>query len=162
MVCRLGSIRTNLKLDIGFGDAVFPGPVQLDYPVLLDSPPFTIYTYSLESVIAEKFEAMISLDRRNSRMKDFYDIHYILQNYKLDPASLEEAVRQTLKRRKSILPNAPAVFDDTFRRDLRNLQLWKAFLNRIQAPPLAFEVVLDTIGDYLRPIYKKMHRGNTA
>ena len=61
VLCRLGSIRTNLKLDIGFGDIVFPGPIQMEYPTLLGSESFKISAYSLESVIAEKFEAIIGV-----------------------------------------------------------------------------------------------------
>jgi len=79
--CRLGTIRTNLKLDIGFGDVIYPRPLQMDYPALLEAQSFKIYVYSLESVIAEKFDAMIVLDARNSRMKDFYDIYNLLTKH---------------------------------------------------------------------------------
>ena len=115
VLCKLGSIRTNLKLDIGFGDIVFPGPVEMEYPVLLSSESIRISAYSLESVIAEKFEAMIVLDTRNSRMKDFYDIHDILTNHQIESSTLKEAIRLTFERRRTILPEAPAVFQEEFR-----------------------------------------------
>ncbi|AHC15639.1 nucleotidyl transferase AbiEii/AbiGii toxin family protein [Salinispira pacifica] len=124
VLCRLGSIRTNLKLDIGFGDTIYPGPVQMEYPALLETDPIKISAYSLESVIAEKFDAMIVLDARNSRMKDFYDIYDILTNHRIDQAILEEAIRLTINTRRTILPEAPAIFQDAFSSDPRNQQLW--------------------------------------
>jgi hypothetical protein len=75
-------------------------------------------------VITEKFEAMIVLDVRNSRMKDFFDIHDILTNQKIDHAALKEAIRQTFKTRRTILARDPAIFQDDFSSDPRNLQLW--------------------------------------
>lgn len=75
----LGNIRQQLQLDIGFGDVVRPKPYTRDYPVLLGMVAPNIWVYSLESVIAEKFEAMIRLSVINSRMKDFYDIFTLLR-----------------------------------------------------------------------------------
>lgn len=154
--CHLGNIHTNLKVDIGFGDVIFPEPVQMDYPTLLESEPVAILAYSLESVIAEKFEAMVALDFRNSRMKDFYDIHDILTTRQIDSASLKEAVRLTFERRRTILPETPAIFQDVFAIDPRNEQLWQAFLNRIKADPIPLSEVLESITTHLLPIYQKM------
>ncbi|MDA3957721.1 MAG: nucleotidyl transferase AbiEii/AbiGii toxin family protein [Oceanispirochaeta sp.] len=156
VLCRLGSIRTNLKLDIGFGDIVFPGPVQMEYPLLLDSESFRISAYSLESVIAEKFEAMIILDIRNSRMKDFYDIYDILINNMIDIDSLKEAIRLTFERRQTILPLKPAIFQNRFSSDPRNLQLWKAFLNRIKINQIDFSLIMEKLQEYLYPVYKEI------
>ncbi len=95
--CRLGTIRTNLKVDIGFGDVIYPGPLQMDYPMLLQTDSFKISAYSLESVIAEKFDAMIVLDARNSRMKDFYDIYNLLTKQNIQPSTLNKAIKLTIQ-----------------------------------------------------------------
>ena len=158
VLCRLGSIRTNLKLDIGFGDTVYPGPVKVEYPTLLETESIRISAYSLESVIAEKFDAMIVLDARNSRMKDFYDIYDILTNQKIDNVVLEEAIRLTFNTRRTILPAAPAIFQDDFSSDPRNLQLWKGFLKRIKVEEIGFANVMNKITGQLNPIYNNLKR----
>ncbi|MGB5619621.1 MAG: nucleotidyl transferase AbiEii/AbiGii toxin family protein [Desulfobacterales bacterium] len=73
----LGSIRLFLQIDIGFGDVVIPGPGKVKYPVLLDFPEPELNGYTMESTIAEKFQAMVKFGLLNSRMKDFYDIWFI-------------------------------------------------------------------------------------
>jgi hypothetical protein len=110
----------------------------------------------LESVIAEKFEAMIILDIRNSRMKDFYDIYDILINNMIDIDSLKEAIRLTFERRQTILPLKPAIFQNRFSSDPRNLQLWKAFLNRIKINQIDFSLIMEKLQEYLYPVYKEI------
>ena len=122
--CNPGNIRTVLKIDIGFGDRIYPNPVMMTYPTLLNSFGVTLLAYSLESVVAEKFEAMIVLDARNSRMKDFYDIHEILSKHHIADDSLVEAIRLTLQTRRTNLPDAPAIFTDDFRKNDRNIRMW--------------------------------------
>ena len=96
---------------------------------------------------------MITLDQRNSRLKDFYDINSILYYHKIDPKTLKEAIKLTFLRRQTVLPEAPAIFQNTFGIDPRNLLFWKAFLNRIKADPLDFKLILDNIKEHLQPIY---------
>lgn len=73
IMASMDSVRQRISMDIGFGDVVTPGPQDLDYPLLLENVPgVSILAYSLETVVAEKFEAMISLSVNNSRMKDFF------------------------------------------------------------------------------------------
>jgi len=156
VICTLGNIRTVLKMDIGFGDLIYPEPIQMDYPTLLKNHNFIIQTYSLESVIAEKFEAMIVLDTRNSRMKDFYDIYDILIKNEINDTSLREAVKLTMKTRNTVTPDKPAIFNDSFSSDTRNLQLWESFLKRIKAETIDFGKVLSLIRKKLESIYKEI------
>ena len=156
VICTLGNIRTVLKMDIGFGDIIYPEPIQMDYPTLLKNNNFIIQTYSLESVVAEKFEAMIVLDARNSRMKDFFDIYDILIKNEINETSLREAIILTMKTRHTITPDEPAIFNDSFSTDVRNLQLWASFLNRIKAEPIDFGEVLNLIRKKLESIYKEI------
>ena len=149
--CFLGNMKTNLQVDIGFGDEIVPEPVEIDYPEILEKEGFKISVYSLESVIAEKFEAMIVLDTLNSRMKDFYDIYNILTEEKINLKVLEQAIGRTFKIRHTVLPDDPAVFSDNFSSDIRNINLWNAFLKRIKAENILFE----TVSDYTMPDCKK-------
>ena len=154
--CSLGNMRTNLKLDIGFGDTISPAPVEMTYPEILSKQGFRIFAYSMESVIAEKFEAMIVLDASNSRMKDFYDIYQILIENTISLKSLAEAIRQTFQARHTILPDNPAIFSTDFPEDSRNLNMWNAFLKRIKSDDIPFSTVMAEIKKILEPIYRTL------
>ena len=74
---KLTSARQTLQIDIGFGDRIVPGPVEIEFPVILDQPAPRIKGYSKESVISEKLEAIVRFNFLTSRMKDFYDILFL-------------------------------------------------------------------------------------
>ena len=98
---RLGAARIPLQVDIGFGDAVTPAPVETSYPVLLaDMPVPRLRVYPRETVIAEKVEAMVTLGLGNSRMKDFFDIWYLARTFEFDEATLRAAIRATFSRHR--------------------------------------------------------------
>ena len=106
----LGKARVSLQIDIGFGDVVVPGPGRVAYPVLLEFPPPELNGYTMESTIAEKYQAMVKLGILNSRMKDFYDIWLLSHTFDFDGEVLAEAVNRTFKNRKTDLNTEPAVF----------------------------------------------------
>lgn len=98
----LGSIRHLLQIDIGFGDIVTPSPCSLSYPVLLvDLATPNIIAYSNETVIAEKFQAMIELSAFNSRMKDFFDVYNLIKNKNFDKNVLKDAILATFRNRST-------------------------------------------------------------
>lgn len=101
---RVGKARVSLQIDMGIGDAVWPAPRTCTYPTLLGSPAPVMLAYPKEAVIAEKFEAMVVLGDRNSRIKDFFDLHYLASRFEFDRATLAEAVRRTFERRNTPLP----------------------------------------------------------
>jgi hypothetical protein len=103
-----------IQVDIGFGDAVTPAPVEITFPLLLpDRPAPMLKAYPVETVIAEKFEAMVSLGLANTRLKDFYDLWCIAQTFELQYELLAEAVRNTFARRQTPLPDGlPAGLSD--------------------------------------------------
>ncbi|MGE5483830.1 MAG: nucleotidyl transferase AbiEii/AbiGii toxin family protein [Ignavibacteriales bacterium] len=115
--CFLEQAHKTLQIDIGFEDIVFPRPVSMDYPSILDDEPSRIWTYTLESVIAEKFEAMLRFSHINSRFKDFYDVYWLSLNHGFDGRTLQEAVFETTSRRATPLERQPAVFDPEFAGD---------------------------------------------
>lgn len=106
---RLDSLRTQLSLDVGFGDKINPAPKPLDFPVLLnltEAPSPTILVYNIETVIAEKLQAMAFLGYQNSRAKDFYDLYYASRTESLNAASLRKTVRATFAHRATPLEDA--------------------------------------------------------
>jgi predicted nucleotidyltransferase component of viral defense system len=126
----LGGARNVLQLDIGFGDKIIGGPVEIDFPVLLDFPAPKIQVYSKESAIAEKFEAIVRLSFITSRMKDFYDILYLASHESFNFETLHEAIIATFDRRETPLGDRSVIFGDEFRRARDKQEQWQAFLTR--------------------------------
>jgi predicted nucleotidyltransferase component of viral defense system len=150
----LDKSRHVLQFDIGFGDIVVPKPIPMEYPSLLDMERPKIKAYSLESIIAEKFEAMIALSEANSRMKDFYDVYTLSRMFAFEGLILYEAISQTLQRRGTPLTAVPAVFSDKFMQ-LKDKQVqWKAFQRRINvAESVEFPEVIESIKKFIQPVY---------
>lgn len=131
LVARLGKARVPIQVDIGFGDAVTPKPVQTDFPTLLDFPAPRLAMYPRETVVAEKFEAMVKLGLANSRMKDFYDIWALSREFDFDGGVLSAAIQATFKRRKTALtPTMPLALTSEFSSDPLKQTQWKAFVRR--------------------------------
>ena len=151
----LDNIRKTLQLDIGFGDIVIPKPQVMEYPTLLDMDKPIIKVYSKESVIAEKFEAMLYLAEANSRMKDFYDIYNLCTNFDFDGRVLYEAISQTLIRRATPLSKSPAIFNTKFSENKdKNIQ-WNAFKRRANiSDDISFVELLCIIGKFLHPVFE--------
>ncbi len=123
----------SVTMDIGFGDVVTPAPQTLEYPILMEELPVpVILAYSLETVIAEKFEAMISLSVDNSRMKDFFDVYRLLKYHSMDEENISKAIENTFQNRQTQLVEVPALFQRDFATDKRRLAQWSAFLRRIK------------------------------
>ena len=101
---QLGTARLVLQIYMGVGDAVSPAPALCAFPTLLDFPAPRILAYPKEAVIAEKFEAMVVLGERNSRIKDFFDIYYLAGHFEFDREILGQALRQTFARRGTPVP----------------------------------------------------------
>jgi hypothetical protein len=141
LVGHLGKARCTLQLDVGYGDAVTPGPEDATYPTLLDDLPAPrLRVYPRETVIAEKLEAIVSLGMTNSRMKDYFDLRALAQEGAVDTATLTSAIAATFARRGTPLPTElPLGLSNEFAEDRTKLAQWSAFLrkNRLQAPPLA-------------------------
>jgi len=152
---RLDTIRQRLQIDIGFGDVIIPAPVKIQYPVLLDElEKPQINAYSIETVIAEKFHAMIVLGSFNSRMKDFYDAYILLKNNEINNANLREAILQTFKNRETEFTDNPELFTTSFFEDKNRKIMWKAFLRKTKvSEELDFSSIVKNILERLQPIY---------
>lgn len=150
----LDTITQVISFDIGFGDIVVPAPVELDYPIFLDTtPPISICAYSLETVIAEKFQTMIERDTENSRMKDFFDCYQLLK-YKqdlIDNDVLGDAIKATLENRGTHVPKELKLFTEDFALDEKRTKMWKSYLKRIKWPEeILFVNVMKVIKENLQ------------
>ena len=137
-------------IDVGFGDAVEPGIAETEYPVLLDLPAPRLRTYPRETVVAEKFEALVKLGRANSRVKDFYDMWLLSREFEGD--ALARAIAATFTRRKTEIPGErPFALTSEFATDTAKKQLWTSFAETIGTglPPL--HEVIEELATFLMP-----------
>lgn len=129
---KLGTAKTPLQIDIGFGDVVVPKPVVIDYPTIIDLPAPKLKTYTKESVIAEKLHAMVFLGSMNSRMKDFYDVWFLASHFDFEGKTLAEAIKQTFKRRKTDIEFDPIAFRPDFASRAQKKIQWDSFYRKLQ------------------------------
>lgn len=152
---RLGNVRQTVQIDFGVGDAVHPQAQVIDYPVLLPGPPVRLNAYPVEAAIAEKFHAMVDLDLRNSRMKDFYDIWMLSRTLSFLGPSLSGAIRSTFDRRLTSVPiAAPPALTAEFYEEPIHVRQWAAFVSRIGEFYLAsdFSRVAADLAEFLIPV----------
>lgn len=155
LVAWLGQARIPLQVDIGFGDAITPAPNEVTYPTLLNLSAPRVKVCPKETVIAEKFQAMVSLGMVNSRMKDFYDIWLLTRQFSFEGRVLAQAIHSTFDRRTTELPTTlPVALTARFGTNPEKERLWQAFLTRsridINQPDLA-EVVVQ-LADFFGPL----------
>lgn len=157
----LDSARVNMQIDIGFGDVIHPGPTESELPSMLDFPPPRLLCYSLESAIAEKFEAMIKLGILNSRMKDFYDIWMLSRQFDFAGYQLQQAIELTLKHRGTVLTNEISAFQKAF--VVEKQVQWTAFRKRLgqEHLPQNLEAVVQQIAEFLDPVAAAILAGKT-
>jgi hypothetical protein len=158
---RCGTARLNLQIDMGMGDSVWPSAMQCSYPVLLDSPPPDILAYPAEAVIAEKLEAVVVLGERNSRLKDFFDLHHLAKHFEFDRETLTESIRRTFEQRRTPVPTeAPVGLTQAYWENAgREVQL-RAFARRsgLNIGDHPGPEIQDTLGQFLLPILKDLER----
>lgn len=148
----IAAARIRIVADIGFGDAIEPGLDELDMPVLLDQPAPRLRSYQRETVIAEKFQAMVMLGRANSRMKDFFDIWALSHAYSFAGDGLARAIAATFKRRRTAIPaERPDALTEAFANDPAKRRQWDAFLRGIEAEPVPLVKIVDELARFLMP-----------
>jgi hypothetical protein len=149
LLADLAGVRIPIRIDIGFGDAVYPEPELASFPVLLPMEAPVIRAYPREASIAEKFHAMVVLDIRNSRMKDFYDIWFMANTWTFNMAPLRKAILASFEGRGSTIPpEIPFALTDSFLNDPQKKQQWNAFVSRLNLGAAAPS--LEAIGAMLR------------
>lgn len=157
----LENSRERIQIDIGFGDKITAGPVEIEFPTMLDFPAPKLKVYSIETAIAEKFEAIVSLQLQTSRMKDFYDVLFFAEKYKFKKDILFEAFSTTFNNRSTNLAMSKKIFEDKFKNDERFQNLWQAFLNRNKLESnKTFPEVVSKIQSFIEPIFDSRTKNN--
>ena len=154
LVGQIKNTRTPFDVDFGVGDVIVPNSHKRTIPVQLDGFDVPeVLTYSLESTIAEKFDALLQRLELTSRMKDIYDIYYLSSMFNFDGRALQQAVFETLQNRGT------AYERDSFDRVIalaenKDIQVrWRQYLRRLKMPELALDDVMHSIDRYLRPVW---------
>jgi len=144
---RLEGARIKLQVDIGFGDAVTPGPLAVRYPVLLeDLPAPELRAYPKATVVAEKLHAICLLGMANTRMKDYFDLDILLREGSSDPAELRQAILATFARRGLAMPGDwPAGLGDAFAHDKAKQAQWTGFLRKNGLAQVPLPEVVDRL-----------------
>lgn len=150
----LAKARCQVDIDVGFGDAVTPGPVQSTYPVLIkDFPAPELKTYPVYTVVAEKLHAIATHGIENSRVKDYLDLFVIFDREQLDQQLLQKAISATFARRGSVISKTPLIgLTDDFANNPLKQTMWSAFLRKNQLSNKSFQVVVKTLREKLQPI----------
>ena len=154
----LGTAQISMQIDVGFGDVVVPSVEPIEYTTILDFPAPRIKGYSKESIISEKYEAMVKLGILNSRIRDFFDIWFLSQHFEFDGHTLAAAIMKTFSTRGTNIQSSPIALTNTFANDPLKVAQWKGFIrkNRLKNVPREFGKVVISIKEFLEPISKTL------
>lgn len=148
----LDKTRIPISIDIGYGDIVFPGKMEIVYPTLLDMTPPSINAYPLVTVLAEKFEIIVSLGYGNSRYKDYFDIYELIHHDNYCGSELKEAIKRTFAQRKTGFDDI-VVFEDDFWFDPTRQGRWNTFIKKKKAiTSVDFKTMGSSIKAFFQPI----------
>ena len=159
----LDSARCAVQIDIGFGDAVVPGPDEVHYPVILGEMPGPhLHVYPRYTVVAEKLEALTSLGMLNSRMKDYFDLWILAKHSDFDGQILSRAVAATFDRRRTAVPTGvPIGLSDEFVNDAQKGKQWQGFLRKNALDPMPLATVVADLRDFLIPVLAAIAAGDS-
>ena len=159
----LDSARCAVQIDIGFGDAVVPGPDEVHYPVILGEMPGPhLHIYPRYTVVAEKLEALTSLGMLNSRMKDYFDLWILAKHSDFDGLILSRAVAATFERRRTAVPiGVPIGLSDEFINDAQKGKQWQGFLRKNALDPMSLATVVVDLRDFLMPVLAAIAAGGS-
>lgn len=155
VTAKLGKVRIPLQFDVGFGDVITPEIRHQNWSSPLDYPDVPLATYPMETVIAEKLEAAVSLGINNSRMKDFYDLHWLQAHLSFKGKDLSEAVANTFARRSTMISDGiPVPFTTEFSSDAQKNEQWSAFLRKGKLAPTPLDEVIRDLSRFLLPVIR--------
>ncbi|MBN2036015.1 MAG: nucleotidyl transferase AbiEii/AbiGii toxin family protein [Chitinispirillaceae bacterium] len=158
----LAKARVILQIDVAFGDVVTKEPRVFEFPTLLGHPKPSIFAYSMVTMIAEKFQAIVERQTATSRMKDFFDIACLSEIMPFDGNELIEAFAKTFSRRGTGTGRAESVFSSEFASNIGLASLWKGFLarNRLTYSD-DFAIVMKIIRHFLEPVVNETCRNRS-
>lgn len=160
MVAHIKNTRTPFGIDFGVGDVIVPKQERRKIPTQLgDFAAPTVNTYSIETTVAEKIDAILSLMEFSSRMKDYYDIYYLASKFDFDGVTLTEALKKTFENRGHSFTIAQFEQVMTFDNDDAMQKKWKAFIRKIDTKTDDYSTVLKTIKEFLTKPFTAAARG---
>lgn len=157
MIGKLGTYRQKLTVDVGFGDIIVPHSIELEYPTIFDSMEEPkILAYSLETVVAEKFQTMIDRGVFNSRMKDYFDLYRIFKAHQFDGEELKEAVNATFTNRGTRYVYNHEFFTGSYATDEMLNQQWRNYCRKQKLDLPSFDEVIGFIAPILQPLWDNL------
>ena len=157
LVAVIKNTRTPIKIDFGVGDVIVPSKEKRSIPTQLDDfDKPVIHTYSLETTIAEKVDAILDLMEYSSRMKDYYDLYYILTHFEFDNDTLAEAMKKTFENRNNHFTMEQFEQVMSFGEDEAMKKKWQAFIKKTKLEFIEYSVVVDTINAELNDVVKRI------
>lgn len=156
----LDTVVKGLTFDIGFGDVIKPRPVSMEYPVLISEMRAPqLIAYSLETVVAEKFQTMIDRGETNSRMKDYYDLYRIILRHQFDEEDLMSAIIATFENRKTEYTPNHQLFSAEFAKNPIVMQRWDSYRKKLtDIKDISFDVIMDAIRTFMTPYWEKLQK----
>ena len=155
IIGKIKNVRVPFNIDMGIGDVIVPHAMEQKIQTQLpDFEAPVIFTYSLESTIAEKFDAILQRFELTGRMKDFYDIYYLARTFDFDGAKLQAAIYETLHRRGTHYDRNSFKRVVSLAEDMDMQKRWKYFLKTIKDDFLRFSVVIEEIQTFLEPVFE--------
>jgi hypothetical protein len=157
----LENARVAMQIDIGFGDVVVPEAIMTNYPTILDQTSPRLRSYPRETVVAEKFEAMVKLGQLNSRLKDFFDLWLLSRQFEFDGQLLATAIQQTFQNRQTTINRTPVALTATFANDPTKQSQWRGFLrkSRLTDAPQDLNEVVVLIAEFIQPVATALTNG---
>lgn len=162
VMAHIKNTRTPFSIDFGVGDVIIPKQEKRKIPTQLDNfiAPI-VNTYSIETTIAEKLDAILSLMEFSSRMKDYYDIYYLANKFNFDGKVLTEALIKTFMNREHSFSITQFKQVTEFANDTIMQKKWKSFIHKINIKTVAYDTILKTINNFLTEPFaaaiKKQH-----
>jgi hypothetical protein len=160
----LGNARLHVQVDVGYGDGFAVEPVLLQIPSLIGMPSPEVRAYRMETSIAEKFEAAVTLGLLNTRLKDYFDLWHLARGFAFEGRAVSESIRATFERRAKALPSTvPVGFTEEFWSDARRQAMWSAFGKKsVRIKPFpSLEEAVAFVATFIAPPALAAGRGET-
>lgn len=161
---RIDNARTPVQIDVGYGDAIAVDPVDVEFPTLLNMPAPKVRAYRMETALAEKYSAVVTLGITNSRMKDYFDFWFLGKHFDFDGQVLASSIYATLKKRGKGIPTEPPIgFTEVFSSDVSRMAVWKSFWRKSVKvdPALTLKEVVSFSASFLVPPANAAAKGET-
>ena len=147
LLAQFDNLRVNLSIDIATGDLITPKEIEYDYKMMFENRNLKIMTYNIETIIAEKFQTVISRGVLNSRMKDYYDLYYLITNKKYSKENLKLAIENTFNKRKTEIKSIDRVISEIEKSEFLK-ELWDAYRKKHKyANNIEFSLIIEKYKD---------------